>query len=69
MSDLVGLRQPLPASPYLNADLAPTPLAERTWSRWHFASLWVGLVSVGIGTGLLLFVLSRPIARMMGGVR
>lgn len=52
MSDLVGLRQPLPASPYLNADLAPTPLAERTWNRWHFASLWVGL-SVCIPTYML----------------
>ena len=52
MSDLVGLRQPLPASPYLNADLAPTPLSERTWNRWHFASLWVGL-SVCIPTYML----------------
>ena len=52
MSDLIGLRQPLPASPYLNADLAPTPLSERTWNRWHFASLWVGL-SVCIPTYML----------------
>ena len=52
MSDLIGLRQPLPASPYLNADLAPTPIAERTWNRWHFASLWVGL-SVCIPTYML----------------
>ena len=52
MSDLVGLRQPLPASPYLNPDLAPTPLSERTWNRWHFASLWVGL-SVCIPTYML----------------
>ena len=52
MSDLVGLRQPLPVSPYLNADLAPTPIAARTWNRWHFASLWVGL-SVCIPTYML----------------
>ena len=52
MSDLVGLRQPLPASPYLNPDLAPTPIAARTWNRWHFASLWVGL-SVCIPTYML----------------
>jgi nucleobase:cation symporter-1, NCS1 family len=26
-----------------NPDLAPTTLAERTWSRWHLAALWVGM--------------------------
>jgi NCS1 family nucleobase:cation symporter-1 len=41
--DLVELGQPLPAGPLLNADLAPTPLSARTWSRWHIASLWVGM--------------------------
>jgi NCS1 family nucleobase:cation symporter-1 len=23
--------------------LAPTPIAERTWNRWHLAALWVGM--------------------------
>ncbi len=33
-----------PADPQLsNADLAPTPLAARTWSTYNVASLWVGL--------------------------
>jgi NCS1 family nucleobase:cation symporter-1 len=26
-----------------NADLAPTPPADRTWTLWHLASLWVGM--------------------------
>ena len=52
MSELVELSGPLPPSPYLNADLAPTPLRERTWNLWHFASLWVGL-SVCIPTYML----------------
>lgn len=35
-----------------NADLAPTRLAQRTWSTYHVASLWVGL-SVCIPTYML----------------
>jgi NCS1 family nucleobase:cation symporter-1 len=35
-----------------NADLAPTRIAERTWSTYHIASLWVGL-SVCIPTYML----------------
>ena len=52
MSDLVDLSEPLPPSPYLNPDLAPTPIAGRTWNRRHFASLWIGL-SVCIPTYML----------------
>ncbi len=26
-----------------NLDLAPVPLAERIWTRWNFASLWIGM--------------------------
>jgi NCS1 family nucleobase:cation symporter-1 len=52
MSGLIDLAEPLPPSPYLNADLAPTPLERRTWNLWHFASLWVGL-SVCIPTYML----------------
>jgi NCS1 family nucleobase:cation symporter-1 len=48
----VELSEPLPPSPYLNADLAPVPLSRRTWTFWHFASLWVGL-SVCIPTYML----------------
>lgn len=35
-----------------NADLAPTRIADRTWSTYHMASLWVGL-SVCIPTYML----------------
>jgi NCS1 family nucleobase:cation symporter-1 len=31
------------ASPVYNPDIAPTRLAQRTWNRWHIASLWVGM--------------------------
>ncbi|NDZ78684.1 NCS1 family nucleobase:cation symporter-1 [Streptomyces sp. SID10853] len=27
-----------------NPDLEPTPAAQRTWSWWHFATLWMGMV-------------------------
>jgi nucleobase:cation symporter-1, NCS1 family len=49
---LVELVEPPAPSPLLNDDLAPTPLAARTWGRWHIASLWVGL-SVCIPTYML----------------
>ena len=35
-----------------NSDLAPTPDAERTWTRWHLAALWVGM-SVCVPTYML----------------
>ncbi|MEN9799488.1 MAG: hypothetical protein RL653_3185 [Pseudomonadota bacterium] len=27
-----------------NEDLAPVPAGRRTWTQWHFAALWVGMV-------------------------
>lgn len=27
-----------------NADLAPTPIADRRWTWWNFAALWMGMV-------------------------
>jgi NCS1 family nucleobase:cation symporter-1 len=35
-----------------NEDLAPTPQDKRTWTKWHVASLWVGM-AVCIPTWLL----------------
>lgn len=35
-----------------NEDLLPTPFEERTWNKWHIASLWVGM-SVCIPTYML----------------
>lgn len=49
---LVGLSEPLPPGPLVNADLAPSPVERRTWNLWHLASLWVGL-SVCIPTYML----------------
>ena len=33
----------LATSPRYNADIAPTRAAQRTWTRWNVASLWVGM--------------------------
>lgn len=31
------------ASPLYNHDLAPVPVAQRNWSTWNFAALWMGM--------------------------
>jgi NCS1 family nucleobase:cation symporter-1 len=31
------------ASPLFNADLAPVPAAQRTWSTYNFAALWISM--------------------------
>ena len=50
--DLYELAQ-APTDPRLsNADLAPTSVAQRTWTTYHVASLWIGL-SVCIPTYML----------------
>jgi len=40
-----------------NEDLAPVPPAGRTWTQWHFAALWVGMVvcvpSYNIAAGMI----------------
>ena len=41
--DFVELREDVSGSPLWNKDLAPTTLAERTWSTWHIAALWIGM--------------------------
>lgn len=42
-TDLVELEHP-PDDPVLrNPDLDPTTRAQRTWTRWHLAALWVGM--------------------------
>ena len=33
----------LQASPYCNADLAPTTIGERHWNTYNYAALWVGM--------------------------
>ena len=45
VGDLVELEvgDDLRDSPRFNEDIAPTKAAERTWSKWNVASLWVGM--------------------------
>ncbi len=50
--DFVELREDISASPLWNADLAPTSIAQRTWSVYNIAALWIGM-SVVISTYLL----------------
>ena len=33
----------LQASPLFNEDLAPVPVAKRTWSTWDYAALWISM--------------------------
>ena len=40
---MIPPRETHPDTHLTNDDLAPTPAAARTWSRWHLASLWVGM--------------------------
>jgi nucleobase:cation symporter-1, NCS1 family len=41
----VELRAPeqLEGSPLYNADLAPVPVARRTWTTWDYAALWISM--------------------------
>ena len=41
--DLYELTIAPPDASLSNADLAPTTIAQRTWTTYHVASLWVGL--------------------------
>jgi nucleobase:cation symporter-1, NCS1 family len=43
VSEFVELREDVSSSPLWNPDLAPTPLARRTWSTYHLAALWIGM--------------------------
>jgi NCS1 family nucleobase:cation symporter-1 len=47
--DFVELHEDVSGSPLWNKDLAPTTIAQRTWSTWHIAALWIGM-SVVIST-------------------
>jgi NCS1 family nucleobase:cation symporter-1 len=39
----LDLGRDLASSPRYNDDIAPTKAAQRTWSRWNVAALWVGM--------------------------
>jgi cytosine/uracil/thiamine/allantoin permease len=36
-------------SPLFNEDLAPTKPAQRTWSFWSIASLWISMIVIMLG--------------------
>src|SRR6187401_1685864 len=48
----VELTDDLSASPLWNKDLAPSTIAQRTWSTWNIAALWIGM-SVVISTYMI----------------
>ncbi len=51
--ELVELRaEEIAGSPLVNADLAPTTIAQRTWGTYNIAALWIGM-SVCIPTYML----------------
>src|SRR5688572_30629745 len=50
--DFVELNADMSNSPLWNKDLAPTTIAQRTWSTWHIAALWIGM-SVVISTYMI----------------
>ena len=41
--DFVELHDNVSSSPLWNRDLAPTTIAQRTWSTWNIAALWIGM--------------------------
>src|SRR5829696_2925496 len=41
--DVVELTEDVSGSPLWNPDLAPTALAQRTWSTYNIAALWIGM--------------------------
>ena len=45
-SEFVELEGDVSHSPLWNHDLAPTPLARRTWSTYNIAALWIGMAVV-----------------------
>jgi NCS1 family nucleobase:cation symporter-1 len=71
----VELRAPeaLKESPLYNEDLAPVPVAKRTWNTWDYAALWISmahciptymLASSMIGQGLAWW---QALAAILGG--
>ena len=44
-------------SPYANPELAPVPVAKRTWTTYNYAALWIGmshnLATYGLASGLV----------------
>src|ERR1700675_2454446 len=41
--DFVELSEDVSSSPLCNKDLAPTTIAQRKWSVWSIAALWISM--------------------------
>ena len=44
--DVVELNDDVSHSPLWNPDLAPTTIAQRTWTVWSIAALWVSIILI-----------------------
>ena len=64
--DFIELDEDVSASPLWNRDLAPTPLARRTWTTYNIAALWIGM-SVVITTYTLASGLLEPGHELVAG--
>lgn len=42
-SEIVELTEDVSQSSLYNEDLAPVPVSQRTWNKWHIAAIWVGM--------------------------
>src|SRR5690349_23306999 len=64
-------RSRIEASPLYNEDLAPVPIARRTWTTYNYAALWIsmahciptymlsaGLMATGMSWGQALFTVA-----------
>ncbi|MDH3652493.1 MAG: cytosine permease, partial [Saprospiraceae bacterium] len=50
--EIIELQEDLSGSDLYSEDLAPVPKANRTWTKWDLAAIWVGM-AVCIPTYLL----------------
>ncbi len=42
-AEIIELTADVSHSSLYSKDLAPVPVAERTWNKWHIAAIWVGM--------------------------
>ncbi len=42
-SEIIELKEDVSQSSLYNEDLAPVPIAQRSWNKWHIAAIWVGM--------------------------
>ncbi len=42
-SEIIELNEDVSDSPLYSEDFAPVPASQRSWGKWHIASIWVGM--------------------------